>query len=88
VRGSISFPAQAVGAAIAQISGEADQIFTGLSRDAALVEAERIAREKAVRSGADPSSLKLVETEDIPVSYLPGNARRVRARVVVGGLTV
>lgn len=81
--------ANAVGAAIAQISGEADQIFTGLSRDAALAEAERIARNKAVLSGAHPSSLKLVETEDIPISYLPGNARRVRARVVGSvGLTV
>ncbi|MGE0500799.1 MAG: hydantoinase/oxoprolinase N-terminal domain-containing protein [Rhizobiaceae bacterium] len=74
--------ANAVGAAIAQISGEVDQIFTGLSRDAALAEAERIARDRAVRSGAARSSLKLVETEDIPISYLPGNVRRVRARVI------
>ena len=74
--------ANAVGAAIAQISGEADQIFTGMSRGAALAEAERIARDKAVRSGADPLSLRLVETEDIPISYLPGDARRVRARVI------
>lgn len=74
--------ANAVGAAIAQISGEADQIFTGLTRDAALAEGERIAREKAIRAGAEPSSLRLVETEDIPISYLPGDARRVRARVI------
>jgi N-methylhydantoinase A/oxoprolinase/acetone carboxylase beta subunit len=76
--------ANAVGAAIAQISGETDHIFTGMGREAALAEAERIARDKAVGAGADPASLRLVESEDIPVSYLPGDARRVRVRVVGG----
>lgn len=76
--------ANAVGAAIAQISGETDHIFTGMGKEAALAEAERIARDKAVGAGADPASLRLVESEDIPVSYLPGDARRVRVRVVGG----
>ncbi|MCX7685850.1 MAG: hypothetical protein N2Z67_11355 [Acetobacteraceae bacterium] len=74
--------ANAVGAAIAQVSGEADQVFHGLSRSEAMAEAERIARARAVDAGADPASLSLVDIEDLPLAYMPGGALRVRARVV------
>ncbi len=74
--------ANALGAAIAQVSGEVDQIFTESHREAALERAQRQAEERAVRAGASAASLKLVEMEDIPLAYLPGNALRVRARVV------
>jgi N-methylhydantoinase A/oxoprolinase/acetone carboxylase beta subunit len=74
--------ANAVGAAIAQVSGEIDQVFQGLSRDQALAEAQRLAEAKAVRAGADPATLGVVEVEDLPLSYLPGNSLRVRLRVV------
>lgn len=74
--------ANAVGAAIAQVSGEVDQIFQGLSRDEAITEATRLAEEKAVRAGADTSTLGVVDVEDLPLSYLPGNSLRVRVRVV------
>jgi hypothetical protein len=74
--------ANAVGAAIAQVSGEADQVFQGMSRAEAMTEAERIARRRAVDAGADGATLALVDIEDLPVAYLPGGAIRVRARVV------
>lgn len=74
--------ANAVGAAIAQVSGEVDQIFRDLSREAAIAEALRLATERARASGADPATVAIVDTEDIPISYLPGNARRVRVRCV------
>ncbi len=74
--------ANAVGAAIAQVSGEADQVFQGLTRAEALREAERIACARAAEAGADPASLVLVDVEDLPIAYLPGGALRVRARVV------
>ncbi len=74
--------ANAVGAAIAQVSGEADQVFQGLSRAAAITEAEGIARRRAVEAGAAAGTLVLVELEDLPLTYLPGGALRVRARVV------
>ena len=74
--------ANAVGAAIAQVSGEADQVFQGLSRAEAMAQAERIARDRAVESGADRATLVLVDIEDLPLAYLPGGALRVRARVV------
>lgn len=74
--------ANAVGAAIAQVSGEVDRIFQNLSREEALAQATVSARERAVAAGADADSLLRVEVDDIPVSYLPGDARRVRVRVV------
>ncbi|HWT07515.1 MAG TPA: hydantoinase/oxoprolinase family protein, partial [Roseomonas sp.] len=74
--------ANAVGAAIAQVSGEADQVFQGLTRAEAMAEAERIARDRAVEAGAEAATLSLVDIEDLPIAYLPGGALRVRARVV------
>ncbi|HYB40647.1 MAG TPA: hydantoinase/oxoprolinase family protein [Candidatus Methylomirabilis sp.] len=74
--------ANAVGAAIAQVSGEVDQIFQDLPRDEAIARARRLAEEKAVSAGADPATLELVEVEDLPLAYLPGNSLRTRARVV------
>jgi N-methylhydantoinase A/oxoprolinase/acetone carboxylase beta subunit len=74
--------ANAVGAAIAQVSGEVDQIFQGLSRDEAIGEARRLAEAKAVQAGADPHTLEVVEVEDLPIAYLPGNSLRTRVRVV------
>ena len=73
--------ANAVGAAIAQVSGEADQVFRDLSRNEAIEAALSIASDRAVQAGADRCSLKTIEVEDIPIAYLPGNALRVRARV-------
>jgi N-methylhydantoinase A/oxoprolinase/acetone carboxylase beta subunit len=74
--------ANALGAAMAQVSGEVDQVFSGLSRDEALAKAETEAQNAAVASGASRSSLKTLEVEDIPIAYLPGGARRVRVRVI------
>jgi N-methylhydantoinase A/oxoprolinase/acetone carboxylase beta subunit len=74
--------ANAVGAAIAQVSGEVDQVFQDLPRDTAIGEARRLAAERAVSAGADPATLEVVEVEDLPIAYLPGNSMRVRVRVV------
>jgi N-methylhydantoinase A/oxoprolinase/acetone carboxylase beta subunit len=74
--------ANAVGAALAEVSGETDQVFRDLGRDAALDAAVELAGERAAAAGADPATLTIVELEDLPLAYLPGDARRVRARVV------
>ncbi len=74
--------ANAVGAALAQIGGETDQIYRGLDRDAAIAAAERQACERAVAAGAERSTLTTVDIEDMPLAYLPGKALRVRVRVV------
>ncbi len=73
--------ANAVGAAIAQISGETDQIYRELSREEAIAAAEAQAQQRAVEAGADRASLETVDVEDMPLAYLPGNALRVRVRV-------
>lgn len=74
--------ANAVGAAIAQVSGEVDRVFSGVGRDKAIEEATEHARRRAVEAGADEASLSVVEIEDLPLAYLPGDSRRVRVRVV------
>ena len=74
--------ANAVGAAIAQVSGEVDQIFQDLPRDEAIARARRAAEDKAVAAGADRATINVVEVEDLPLAYLPGNSLRTRVRVV------
>jgi len=73
--------ANAVGAAIAQISGETDQIYRDLSREEAITAAETQARDRAVYAGADRHTLRTVDIEDMPLAYLPGKTLRVRVRV-------
>jgi len=73
--------ANAVGAAIAEVSGEADQVFRDVSRGEAIDAALSIASDRAVQGGAERSTLKTIEVEDMPIAYLPGKALRVRARV-------
>ena len=76
--------ANAVGAAIAQISGEVDRVYAlaGTSRDAALDEAKTEASARAVAAGADPGTVQIVDVEDVPLAYLPGNATRIRVKAV------
>jgi N-methylhydantoinase A/oxoprolinase/acetone carboxylase beta subunit len=74
--------ANAVGAAIAQVSGEVDQIFQNLARDEAITQGRQIAEERAVTAGARRETLQVIEIEDLPLTYLPGNSLRIRVRVV------
>jgi N-methylhydantoinase A/oxoprolinase/acetone carboxylase beta subunit len=74
--------ANAVGAAIAQVSGEVDQVFQGSTRSDAIATARKMADGRAIEAGAGPDTLIMVEAEDTPIAYLPGNAMRVRVKVV------
>ena len=47
-----------------------------------LAAATDIAKSNALAAGAVADSLKVVEMEDLPLAYLPGNAVRARVRVV------
>jgi hypothetical protein len=76
--------ANAVGAAIAQISGEVDRIYmlTKSTREEALDDAKQKATEAAVAAGARADSVTIVDVEDVPLAYIPGNATRVRVKAV------
>ena len=74
--------ANAVGAAMAQISGEVDHVFNNMSREDLLQNAQQIATDRAIAAGADAASIRVVEVEDLPLAYIPGNAVRARVRVV------
>lgn len=79
------FPvANAIGAAIAQVGGECDRIFSlaELSRDEALAQAKREATDRAVNAGADDDSIEIVDVEEVPLAYLPGNATRIMVKAV------
>jgi N-methylhydantoinase A/oxoprolinase/acetone carboxylase beta subunit len=82
--------ANAVGAAIASVSGQVDRIFhmgPG-GRQVALDEACDEARERAVAAGADPGTVQIVEMEEIPLAYLTSPAVRIRVKAAgaLGGL--
>lgn len=74
--------ANAMGAAIAQVSGEVDKIYSlsDMTRDQALEDARKLAKEDAIRAGANPDTVTIVQQEDVPLAYLPGNATRIRVK--------
>ena len=76
--------ANAVGAAIAQVSGEVDRVYAlgEIGRERALDDAKQRAIEAAVAAGATRESVAIVDVEDVPLAYLPGNATRIHVRAV------
>jgi N-methylhydantoinase A/oxoprolinase/acetone carboxylase beta subunit len=82
--------ANAVGAAIASVSGQVDRIFHlgPEGRQAALDEACNEASEHAVAAGADPATVTIVELEEIPLAYLTSPSVRIRAKAAgsLGGM--
>jgi N-methylhydantoinase A/oxoprolinase/acetone carboxylase beta subunit len=76
--------ANAIGAAIAQVGGEVDRIFSleGTSRDIVLGGAKREAEERAVKAGAEAGTVKIMDIEEVPLAYLPGSATRIRVKAI------
>lgn len=76
--------ANAIGAAIAQIGGEVDRVFSleKLPREEALRQAKEEAVEKAVAAGASRDSIQIVDVEEVPLAYLPSNATRIHVKAV------
>lgn len=76
--------ANAIGSAIAQVSGQIEKIFAleEISREEALRSAKKLAKEEAKKAGADPGSIQIIDAEDIPLAYLPGNATKIRIKAV------
>ncbi|MDF3934539.1 hydantoinase/oxoprolinase family protein [Pseudomonas citronellolis] len=76
--------ANAVGAAVAQVSGRVDRLFDMHpgNRDDVLEQARQEAREAAVWAGADPGSVSIVEVSELPMTHLHTGATRVQVRAV------
>ena len=76
--------ANAIGAAIAQVSGEVDRIFSyeKLGRHSALEGARTEAIDAAVAAGAAVDTVHVVDVEELPLQYLPGGAVRIRVKAV------
>jgi N-methylhydantoinase A/oxoprolinase/acetone carboxylase beta subunit len=76
--------ANAIGAAIAQVGGQVERIVHPgvIGRRAALESVFDEARSRAVRAGADPDRLQIVEVEEVPLAYLTDPAIRIRVKAV------
>jgi N-methylhydantoinase A/oxoprolinase/acetone carboxylase beta subunit len=79
--------ANAIGAAFALVSGEAEQQvdYNVVKREAAIETVKQRARRNAITAGADPETLREVEVDETPLPYSGGGLIRVRI-VVVGDL--
>jgi N-methylhydantoinase A/oxoprolinase/acetone carboxylase beta subunit len=76
--------ANAIGAAIAQVSGAVDRVFSyeTLGRDASIAQARDEATRNAVAAGASADTVQITEVDELPMQYLPGQAVRVRVKAV------
>ncbi|MCM8732474.1 hydantoinase/oxoprolinase N-terminal domain-containing protein [Hephaestia sp. GCM10023244] len=77
--------ANAIGAAIGQVSGEIDRIYTIASpadREAAFIEARQLATQRVLDAGGTEDGLEIVDLEAIPLQYVSGGATRVICRAV------
>ena len=74
--------ANAIGAAIAQCSGEIERVFSleTHTRQEALDVAQELARAEAIKAGALPETVHIIDVHEVPLAYLPGNATRIRER--------
>jgi class 3 adenylate cyclase len=76
--------ANAIGAAIAQVSGEVEQVFSleQVAREEAIARASAEASRRAIAAGAHPDRVRVVDMDDMPLTYMPHDATRIRVRVV------
>lgn len=76
--------AAAVGAARTRIGGTVDRIVSGdaAARAQAARDAESLALQRAVLAGAVDATVRIVESEELPVAYLPGDFVRLRVQAI------
>ena len=82
VRPENSGVANAIGAAIAQVSGQVERVYSleQTGRTEALAAAQEEAVSRAIAAGADPATVEVVELDEIPLTYLPSNATLIRVK--------
>ncbi len=74
--------ANAIGSAISKVAGDYEQLidYNVLSREQALEQAKAEAVRIAVEAGAIADTVEIIEVEDVPLAYYPGNTSRVRVK--------
>lgn len=74
--------ANAIGSAISKVSGTFEKLmnYDELPREASLEKAKQAAVELAVEAGALRESVEIIEVEDVPLAYYPGNTNRVKVK--------
>jgi N-methylhydantoinase A/oxoprolinase/acetone carboxylase beta subunit len=75
--------AGAIGAAVSPVGGQYERIVRLPDRSALAAALEPVieeARAAAVRAGADPRHVRILDVADTPLAYLPGPFVRLRAR--------
>ena len=72
----------AVGAALAAVSGEIDRVvrFDGRPRAEIVEELKQEAVDRAIEAGADAAATEVVEIDEVPLTYLFTPASRIRVR--------
>lgn len=76
--------ANAVGAAIALVSGRVDKLYdvAALGRDKAVAEAKAEAVEAAVTAGAAKENVEIVELSELPMTHMRAGAVQIKVRAV------
>ncbi|MFC9249838.1 hydantoinase/oxoprolinase family protein [Amycolatopsis thailandensis] len=76
--------ANAIGAAIAEASGTVDRtfVYSRSSREKCLEEAKDVAKDSAIRAGADPEQVRITTVTEVPMTYMPGDCARVIVKAV------
>ncbi len=76
--------ASAIGAAIAQVGAETDRVYSmaSMTRDEAMAEARSVTSQRAVDAGAEAGTVEITDIDEIPLTYLPSNAIRIRVKAV------
>lgn len=76
--------ANAIGAALAQVGGEVELLYSPLtkSRDEAVAEAKNAAINSAVVAGARLDSISIVDIDEVTMAYMANETRRLRVKAV------
>ena len=74
--------ANAIGSAISKVSGTYEKLmnYDELPREQSLEKAKKEAIELAVAAGAVRETVEIIEMEDVPLAYYPGNTNRVKIK--------
>lgn len=76
--------ANAVGAAIAQVGAQVEQVvdYARVPREIALENMRALVRQRCMDAGGNPATVEVVDIDEVFLSYLPGHAAQVRMKAV------